>query len=220
MIYSFSWRKILVALLIQYQNVWFRDNRFATWLLWLPAVCSSCRLQGMFYLFLRFSKVTALFWRSPVQVQKHLCLLSPLTQFPHSNFRFQLFFLFFSYTVLRQCWHQIYLLYLYKKIYNQFQKKKKMELEYYSATKKSEVCSHCGKEFGRRDQLEIHVQRHTDQNAFKCSNCPKTFNVRGDLLNHNNIHKGQRFKCTECTKSFQRKTYLNKQNYPYRWETY
>ena len=66
-----------------------------------------------------------------------------------------------------------------------------MELEYYSATKKSEVCSHCGKEFGRRDQLEIHVQRHTDQNAFKCSNCPKTFNVRGDLLNHNNIHKGQ-----------------------------
>ena len=79
-----------------------------------------------------------------------------------------------------------------------------MELEYYSATKKSEVCSHCGKEFGRRDQLEIHVQRHTDQN------CPKTFDVRGDLLNHNNIHKGQRFKCIECTKSFQRKTYLNK----------
>ena len=99
MIHSFSWRKILVALLIQYQNVWFRDNRFATWLLWLPAVCSSCRLQGMFYLFLRFSKVTALFWRSPVPVQKHLCLLSPLTQFPHSNFHFQLFFLFFFRTL-------------------------------------------------------------------------------------------------------------------------
>ena len=125
MIYSFSWRKILVALLIVFQNVWLRDNRFATWLLWLPAVCSSCRLQGMFYLFLRFSKVTALFWRSPVPVQKHLCLLSPLTQFPHSNFHFQLFFLFFSYTVLRQCWHQIYLLYLYKKNLQSISEKEK-----------------------------------------------------------------------------------------------
>jgi hypothetical protein len=45
---------------------------------------------------------------------------------------------------------------------------------------------------------------------FKCEQCPSTSTRKDNLVVHQNMHDGIRFPCPECTKSFGKKSNLNK----------
>lgn len=63
---------------------------------------------------------------------------------------------------------------------------------------------HCGKKFGRKENVKSHVQTHLGDRQFRCNRCNKRF-VRGhDLKRHAKIHTGLKPYPCECGNSFAR----------------
>jgi len=50
------------------------------------------------------------------------------------------------------------------------------------------VCTFCGKNFGRRGLLDVHVRIHTGEKPFRCDVCGKQFNQKGNLKSHKLTH--------------------------------
>ncbi|XP_037651731.1 zinc finger protein 771-like [Sebastes umbrosus] len=72
-----------------------------------------------------------------------------------------------------------------------------------SDSEKKFSCSECGKRFGYKTNLNIHLRFHKGEKPFSCSICTKAFTQRGDLQKHMRIHLGEKpYSCSVCNKSF------------------
>ncbi len=53
------------------------------------------------------------------------------------------------------------------------------------------ICFTCGRSFTRADNLNRHMEGHSVEKKFKCSNCPKAFKRKADLARHERICIGE-----------------------------
>ncbi|XP_014206585.1 zinc finger protein 570-like [Copidosoma floridanum] len=70
-------------------------------------------------------------------------------------------------------------------------------------------CTKCGERFKVRNELEIHTNcEHSEEATFKCSQCPRVFNHKGNYKRHLITHldpKGlhiPKYPCTVCNRRF------------------
>lgn len=95
--------------------------------------------------------------------------------------------------------------------------KSKIGLQEHSGLHNADIykftCEVCSKKFVLRTYFVAHMRVHsTNPNAktFCCSLCPKTFNYKQNLIDHENAHLGMKFfKCEICPKAFNTKTHLD-----------
>lgn len=72
-----------------------------------------------------------------------------------------------------------------------------------NTAKKYFSCSECGKRFGTKDHLQIHMKCHTEGKTFTCPFCGKKFTKRSNLTTHVRVHTGEKpFTCSVCNTSF------------------
>ena len=56
----------------------------------------------------------------------------------------------------------------------------------------------CTNKFPFASDLRIHQVKHETRCSHKCSKCPKSFFMKGDLLRHTKIHDKKTWKCSMC----------------------
>ncbi|XP_046406968.1 zinc finger protein 888-like isoform X1 [Ischnura elegans] len=72
-------------------------------------------------------------------------------------------------------------------------------------------CPFCRKGFRSRENLRLHVRKHTGERPFECSVCGRAFGGKSDMTRHLRIHTGERpYRCNVCSKRFARADYLSK----------
>lgn len=67
------------------------------------------------------------------------------------------------------------------------------------------ICSECGKEFKQKNQLLVHINRHTGAKPFEClyDGCSKRFNETSQRYEHMRMHTGEKpFVCPVCGHKF------------------
>jgi len=76
-------------------------------------------------------------------------------------------------------------------------------------SKRTHVCTFCGKSFNRKQHLTDHTRMHTLERPYTCDLCKKSFSRKGYLKIHLRLHTGhQPFLCKICNKSFNQKSQL------------
>lgn len=69
-------------------------------------------------------------------------------------------------------------------------------------------CDNCGKSFGDKNTLSVHMQSHKDKMPFECGICKKQLPSRGKLNEHLKLHSVGRVSCAWCAKDFAEKKSL------------
>ena len=99
----------------------------------------------------------------------------------------------------------------YSKCSLEFQSKKSLNThqeEYHKADTTPDVsklhpCLDCGKTFDRKNQLERHKQKHSDEKSFMCTDCGKGFKTKKSLDYHMKLHAGLAdLKCDKCDANY------------------
>ncbi|XP_055613979.1 zinc finger protein 778-like [Uranotaenia lowii] len=73
------------------------------------------------------------------------------------------------------------------------------------------ACPYCGKCVRSKENLKLHVRKHTGERPFVCLFCGRAFGGKSDLTRHLRIHTGERpYHCEACGKCFARADYLSK----------
>lgn len=72
-------------------------------------------------------------------------------------------------------------------------------------------CTYCSKTVRSKENLKLHVRKHTGERPFACLFCGRAFGGKSDLTRHVRIHTGERpYHCEMCGKCFARADYLSK----------
>ena len=65
------------------------------------------------------------------------------------------------------------------------------------------ICPHCNRSFTHKNSLMYHIKTHTGDRPHMCDICGKTFFVSTALKVHMRVHTGDRpYKCNDCGKKF------------------
>lgn len=73
------------------------------------------------------------------------------------------------------------------------------------------ACTYCSKTVRSKENLKLHVRKHTGERPFACMFCGRAFGGKSDLTRHVRIHTGERpYHCEMCGKCFARADYLSK----------
>lgn len=80
--------------------------------------------------------------------------------------------------------------------------------------KKSFLCKFCKKEFGKKKDIETHIQVHVGKKPFQCNICHRRFSRTIELSRHLRRHNNdKKYQCTSCGKSFLEYTNLKRHSY-------
>lgn len=74
-------------------------------------------------------------------------------------------------------------------------------------------CSLCGKQYGRKAYLIVHMESHSGIIAkqIRCDICDKAFRYSSNMYCHRRTHTGSRaFKCDVCNSNYGSKNELNR----------
>jgi uncharacterized Zn-finger protein len=76
---------------------------------------------------------------------------------------------------------------------------------------KPHMCSYCGKQFTRENNLTAHIRTHTGERPYVCFYCSKAFTRSERLKLHLRTHTGEKpYECQMCFKLFSRLHNLNR----------
>ncbi|XP_078538249.1 zinc finger protein 425-like isoform X2 [Lissotriton helveticus] len=71
-------------------------------------------------------------------------------------------------------------------------------------------CTQCNKSYSLKGELIRHMITHSGVRPYPCTECEKSFFQMPHLIRHQTTHSGEKpFVCTFCHKRFNRKDYLN-----------
>ncbi|XP_059621352.1 zinc finger protein 26-like [Phlebotomus argentipes] len=80
-----------------------------------------------------------------------------------------------------------------------FFNKKALQFHLKCANDKNFICEVCGKGFGYRGDLTIHMRTHTNERPFKCKICGKTYKTPSMRIAHMDVHiDGKTYPCDIC----------------------
>ncbi|XP_069489970.1 zinc finger protein 282-like isoform X3 [Ambystoma mexicanum] len=70
-------------------------------------------------------------------------------------------------------------------------------------TQRAYVCTQCGKSFNLRGELVRHMRTHNKIRPYACTECKKSFLKKGDFTRHWRTHTGEKpYACSDCQKRF------------------